>query len=308
MTTRQAQTGLVLTATRKTYIVELGERRLTCTIRGKLVAEDSDAPAVRVGDRVKVVQVSDHEGVIEELLPRKSQLSRTIASRAYQEHIIAVNIDQILIILSTKKPLFKSGLLDRYLIIAEKNRLRALICINKIDLDDPGRYQVYRDYYPRWGYPLFFSSVVSGEGLAELKEVLKNNLTALVGQSGVGKSSLIKAIAPEVDIKIGEVSERTHKGQHTTTAAQIFKLAPETYVVDTPGIRELGFWGVYRKDLPAFYPEIRAFAPDCKFADCLHIQEPGCAVKAAVERGEMLPERYRNYVNICSSLKSAHYE
>ncbi len=304
-----AKIGKVLTATRATYDVAIGDRIVQCTIRGKLAVEDEDYRAVKVGDNVKIALVNENEGVIEEILPRKSQLTRTIESRQYQKHIIAVNIDQVLVILSTRKPRFSSGLLDRYLVIAEKDHLQALICINKMDLARPEQFEPYRAYYAgRLQYPVFFTSAKTGEGVAELAAALKHTVTALVGHSGVGKSSLIKAIEPGLEIKVAEISERTKKGQHTTTAVQLFPLANGGYVIDTPGVRELGFWGIYKRDLPGYFVEFRQYAPACQFGDCTHIHEPGCAVKEAVAAGEIFAERYENYVNIYHSLKTAHYE
>lgn len=308
MSVAELHTGKVLKATRKTYHVAIGERVIECTVRGKLTVDDNDYTAVKAGDDVKISLVSNAAGTIEEILPRRSWLSRSIESRAYQEHIIAANIDQILIILSTRKPEFKSGLLDRYLVIAEKNHLKALVCINKIDLARPEYFQPYREYYSRLKYPVFLTSAATGEGIAQLKRRLTHKVTALVGQSGVGKSSIICAIRPDLDIKIQSVSERTRKGLHTTTAVQLFPIGRGGFVVDTPGIRELGFWGIYKADLPEYFIEFSRYISRCSFGDCTHIHEPGCAVIAAVEEGKIFPERYENYVNIYDSLKSAHYE
>jgi ribosome biogenesis GTPase len=308
MNSADTKGGKVLKATRKIYDVAVENRVIQCTIRGKVTIDDNQHTSVKVGDNVKVTLISDAKGVIEEILPRYSQLSRTIESRAYQEHITVANIDQVLIILSTKNPRFKSGLLDRYLVIAEKNHLEALVCINKIDLDSEEKYREYREYYTYRGYPVYLTSALTGQGIPELKAVMQNSVTALVGHSGVGKSSIIKTIRPELDIKIQSVSERTRKGIHTTTHVQLFPIGEGGFVVDTPGIRELGFWGIYKSDLPQYFREFRQYIPDCQFGDCTHIHEPGCAVKTAVEQGEILKERYRNYVNIYDSLKSAHYE
>jgi ribosome biogenesis GTPase len=308
MNAADSKAGKVLKATRKTYDVALGNRVIQCTIRGKLTIDGNEYTAVKVGDNVKVALISDEKGVIEEILPRYSHLSRSIESRAYQEHIIVANIDQVLIILSTKNPRFKSGLLDRYLVIAEKNCLKALICINKIDLSSREKYREYQEYYSQIGYQVYITSALTGEGISELEGAMQNSVTALVGHSGVGKSSIIKAIKPEVDIKIQSVSERTRKGIHTTSHVQLFPIADNGYVVDTPGIRELGFWSIYKSDLPQYFHEFKQYIPDCQFGDCTHIHEPGCAVKAAVDQEEILEERYWNYVNIYGSLKSAHYE
>lgn len=308
MRSGQETIGKVLKATRAAYTVAVNGRRIQCTIRGKLAKKDPSGASVKVGDDVVISVVNEREGVIEEILPRKSQLSRVIGSRAYREHIVAVNIDQVLVILSTKEPPFKSGLLDRYLVIAEKNHLSARVCINKIDLASPEAFAPYRDYYTRIGYPVHFTSALTGEGVKALERALKEKVTALVGHSGVGKSSLIKAIEPELDIRVGSISQKTHKGQHTTTSVELFPLSNGGYVIDTPGIRELGLWGIYRKDLQEYFVDIRRYAEQCQFADCTHIHEPGCAVIAAAEAGEIFPERYRNYVNIYHSLKSASYE
>ena len=299
--------GKVLTATRKTYSVAVERQVIQCTMRGKLAVDDG-YDTVRVGDNVKVTWQEDGPGVIEEILPRTSKLSRSIESRAYQEHIIAVNISQLLIIMSTRRPRFKSGLLDRYLVIAEKNQLHPLICINKVDLAPSKQFRHFQEYYEKLNYPVLFTSAVSGEGITDLAEALSEGVTALVGFSGVGKSTLINAIEPGLDIRVGDVSERTLKGQHTTTSAEMFPLSSGGFVVDTPGIRELGFWGIYKKDLQHYFIELKHYAPRCQFADCTHIHEPGCAVKMAVQAGDILAERYENYVNIYDSLKSAAYE
>ncbi|MGH1365480.1 MAG: ribosome small subunit-dependent GTPase A [Calditrichia bacterium] len=312
MTTSLVKTGKVLTATRMTYIVLVDNERITCTLRGKLAGKKSGFTPIKAGDNVDISLNSDPntdiKGIIEEVHPRTSQLSRTIESRAHHEHIIAANIDQLLIILSAKSPAFKPGILDRYLVIAEKNELNALICLNKIDLADKAEFLRYAEYYEKIGYSFLFTSAETGAGVKALEVVLSNAVTAIVGHSGVGKSSLIKAIAPSLDIRLGEISERTNKGQHTTTAAELYPLKNKSFVIDTPGVRELGLWEIYKRDLPEYFCDIAAISMECKFADCQHVKEPGCAVKEAVEQGEFLPERYDNYLAIYKSLKMAHYE
>lgn len=308
MTEHQHKIGKVLKVTRKIYEVAIEDRIIPCVVRGKLAVDDSEYSSVRAGDNVKVEMVSKDQGAIQEILPRKSRLSRMIESRAYKEHIIAANIDQILIIASTRNPRFKSGLLDRYLVIAEKNQLQALVCINKIDLANKNDFEIYAREYSKLGYPTFFTSAVSGEGTENLTQKLRDRVTLFVGHSGVGKSSLIKAIEPGIDIKTQQISSKTKKGMHTTSVVQLFPLSFGGFAGDTPGIRELGLWDVLKKDLRRYYAEFQRYAEQCQFADCQHINEPGCAVKAAVNSGDIFSERYENYLNIYASLKSAHYE
>jgi len=304
----QIRTGKVLKVTRKTYTVEVNGRKIPCVVRGKLADDNSDYGAVRVGDDVRVRFISGQEGAIEEILPRRSQFSRVIESRAYSERVVAVNIDQILIVMSTRQPKFSSGLLDRYLVLAARNEMNAVICLNKIDLEPPESFSAYRKYYHRLGFPFLLTSAITGQGVRELKKYLKDKVTAMAGHSGVGKSSLAGRLQPGLDIAIHRISERTQKGQHTTTSVELFPLTFGGYLADTPGIRELGLWKIYKRDLQEYFIEFRDYREDCRFADCRHLKEPGCAVKSAVERRDIFPERYQNYVRIYESLKSAHYE
>jgi ribosome biogenesis GTPase len=301
--------GKVVKATRNFYVVNLGGNTFTCSIRGRVAGDPgSEQTAVKVGDDVLITKISGSEGVIEKILPRRSKLSRTVEGKAYREHIIAVNIDQILVITSTKRPAFKSGLLDRYLIIAEQNGLEATICINKIDLVNPEEFEVYREWYGKLGYPVVITSAGNGYGLEEFEKMLMGKVSALVGHSGVGKSSLVQKIKPELNLKIADISDKTKKGVHATTHVQLFSLAANTYIIDTPGIRELGLWDIFRDDLKSYYIEFTRFEDDCQFKNCQHLQEPGCAVKSAVEEGKIFSERYRNYRNIYDDLRRASYE
>ncbi len=308
--TDQQYTGKVIRTIRKQYAVALEDgRTLLCSVRGRLVGLPSNHQgAVKVGDDVLVRLISEEEGVIEEILPRKSKISRAVEGKAYREHIIATNVDQMVIIMAAKEPPFKSGLLDRYLVIAEKNHLQALICLNKIDLANREEFADYLKWYPQIGCPIILTSAVTGEGIEEFKQRLKGKVSALVGHSGVGKTSLIQKIEPGLDLKTGPTSKKTGKGRHTTTYVELYPLSFGGYIIDTPGIRELGLWDIYRSELKQYFVDFRPYEEHCQFADCNHIQEPGCAVKEAVEKGEIFAERYDNYVNIYLSLRSAPYE
>jgi ribosome biogenesis GTPase len=264
--------------------------------------------AVKVGDDVVIRQLSDKEGVIQKILPRRSKLSRTVEGKAYKEHIIASNIDQMVIISSVSRPPFKPGLLDRYLVIAERNQLKAVICLNKIDLADEAEFTVYAEWYDKLNYPFLFTSVKTGRGIDRLSSVLRKKVSVLVGHSGVGKSSLAKQIEPGLDLRIRETSDKRKKGRHTTSHAELFPLQSGGYLIDTPGIRELGLWDIYKDDLKYYFPEFRQFKDECRFKDCSHRNEPGCAVKQAVEKGEIFEQRYRNYVNIYHDLRAAAHE
>lgn len=308
MSSSEMQTGKVIKATRNQYIVLVGKKEWACVVRGKLVGAGDEPLKVKVGDDVEILPISENEATIEKILPRRSWLSRAVDGKAYKEHIVATNIDQIVVIMSTKNPAFKSGLLDRYLIIAEKNKLHAVICLNKIDLDDPASYRDHKTSYEKIGYPFIYTSVLTGEGMEQLKNTLTDKVSVLVGHSGVGKSSVINYLEPEYRVKVGDVSDRTRKGTHTTTHVQLYPLSFGGFLIDTPGIRELGLWNIYQDELPEYYPEFKKLAPHCRFNNCKHRNEPDCAVKAAVRSGEVSRERYENYLQIYDSLRAAPYE
>jgi ribosome biogenesis GTPase len=309
MQDKSIRKGKVIKATRNHYLVSLAGQVITCSIRGKIAGAGSeDIRSVKVGDNVLVEWHSEREGVIKQILPRTSRLSRTVEGKAYHEHIIAVNIDQMVIIMSVKQPAFKSGLLDRYLVIAEKNKLSSVICLNKIDLAKPSQFDRYAACYRDLGYLFYYVSALNGEGLTDFKSILRNNVSVLVGHSGVGKSSLIQKIEQGLELRIAEISEKTSKGKHATSFVELFPLSIGGYVIDTPGVRELGLWDIFRDDLKHYFLEFRKYSVNCKFNDCNHVKEPDCAVKEAVDKGEIFPDRYRNYLNIYHDLRSAPYE
>jgi ribosome biogenesis GTPase len=231
-----------------------------------------------------------------------------VEGKAYREHIIATNIDQMVIIMSLKQPTFKWGLLDRYLVISEKNKLNSVICLNKVDLVKTKEFKEVIDTYKALQYDIFFTSAKTGQGLQELSSVLKDKVSVLVGHSGVGKSSLLQKIEPTISVEIAEVSEKTRKGKHTTSFVELFPLSTGGYIIDTPGIRELGLWDIFRDDLKHYFIEFQSLMKKCQFNNCMHLNEPGCAVKKAVEIGQIHQARYHNYQNIYTDLRAASYE
>jgi ribosome biogenesis GTPase len=275
---------------------------LRCTLRGMLKRQRRRTDPAAVGDRVRATMTTPEtpegdppEGVIEEILPRVRALSRLARGTQDVEQVIVANPDQLVAVFAIHEPEPHPRLIDRFLLIAEARGLAAIICFNKADLAEAGDVDVLAEPYRPAGYPIIMTSARTGQGIDELKTLLPGKISAFAGPSGVGKSSLLNAIAPERAERTGEVSQATGKGRHTTTWTTLFRVAPDTWVADTPGIRALRLWGVNADDLDQLYPEFRPFLDACYYADCRHLNEPGCAVLAAVESGEIHPARYESY-------------
>jgi ribosome biogenesis GTPase len=233
------------------------------------------------------------EGIIERIEPRHSVLSRTVRGK---QHVIVANVDQMIIVASAAEPRLKPGLIDRFLISAEKTKLRPIICINKIDLVEPADLQPLVGVFSRMGYLVLLVSARAGHGIAQLRRELNGRSTVVAGQSGVGKTSLLNAIEPELDLRVAAVSEETQKGKHTTTAARLMRLSGSTgYVVDTPGIRQFQLWDVIPAEVAGYFRDLRPFANRCKFPNCTHRHEANCAVKDAVADGWLDARRYESY-------------
>ncbi len=218
---------------------------------------------------------------------------------------LARNIDQLLIVGSFVEPPLKTGLIDRFLVLAELEQLQPIICLNKIDLlKSEEEAQTIAEVYRKIGYPVFLTSAAKKVGIAPLFESLRGHQTALAGHSGVGKSSLLNAMVPELQIKVSEVSRSTKKGRHTTTRVRVYELDETTKVIDLPGIKVLDFIDIHYSEARLFFKEFEAYAPECKFRDCQHITEDHCAVKEALQRGEIHPLRYESYLSLVESLKN----
>lgn len=269
-----------------------------CTVRQVLRSLARDARNVVVtGDKVLFQPLDDKQGVIERVEPRTGIVSR---GHQYRQHILVANVTQALIVSSADEPPLKPALIDRFLVTAGKGNVHGLVCINKCDLVEFADLQPILGLYSRLGYPIVPTSTRTGLGLDRLRELLRGEATVVAGQSGVGKSSLLNAIQPGLQLETGEVSATTRKGMHTTRVARLWQLDFGGWVVDTPGIRQMELWDVQPGEVEAYFAEFRPFVPLCRFPNCLHIEEAGCAVKSAVRQDLISLTRYESYLRIVS--------
>ena len=252
-----------------------------------------------IGDKVAVSQIGEEEGLIESIEPRQRMISRMAPlARGEYEQIIIANPDQIVLVFACAQPEPRLRMLDRFLIIAEQQKVPAVIVANKTDLVSVQEAENLFKHYAEIGYLLIYSSVPEKRGLNQLKEILAGKISALAGPSGAGKSSLLNAIQPGLGLSIQKVSETTGKGKHTTVASQLFALKSGGYVADTPGLKALALWDIEPEELDGYFPDISPLVAECQFSDCTHVHEPGCAVREAVERGSIHPQRYDSYLRL----------
>lgn len=310
--------GIVIKAQSGFYEVMSDTGSFVCTSRGKIKkdilkqyvklkekAKDLTLTStfISVGDRVKISVINEKTGVIEEILPRKNEYGRTRAGRNRAEklpQIIVVNLDQMIVIFSSKDPPLNLRMLDRFLVIAESEGLKATICLNKVDLVDPNWARSEMKVYKDIGYEVLYTSAISSrsEGIDELREELRGKVSVVCGPSGSGKSTLLNAVQPGLKLRTGEVSEKLGKGRHTTTEVELIPLDFGGFVADTPGLRSVGFFEVPKEELSLYFPEIRNEMANCKFSSCSHQHEPGCTVKMAVELGKISRQRYESYLRM----------
>ncbi len=295
--------GTITTIESVSCRVDTTRGEYTCVARGKLTESDTgEKKPLAVGDRVtiEVDKPSGKEAVITELLPRRTRLSRSHPANPRLEQIIAANVDQALIVCSVKSPPLILGIIDRYVIAAEYGGIVPVLCINKTDLaDEEDQHLAVSEIYRKAGYRVFLTSTKTGEGIDGLKKVFQGQTTVLAGHSGVGKSSLINTIHPGLKLKTAPLG---WKGTHCTAKATLIKLQPGSYVVDTPGIRELQPWDIEKGEVQQFFPEIWECSPQCAMPDCTHLHEPDCAVQRAVEEGRIPEIRYDSYAAIIDSI------
>ncbi|MBX3438512.1 MAG: ribosome small subunit-dependent GTPase A [Planctomycetaceae bacterium] len=268
-------------------------RAYVCTVRRVLRTMLRDARnAVVAGDRVMFRITGPEEGVIERVQPRQTVFSRGVGQF---EHVIAANIDQLVIVASVSAPPLKPALIDRFLVSAAKGGVRPIICLNKADLVEPAEIQPFIELYQGLGYEILATSATTGVGIDRLREQLCGKETVVGGQSGVGKSSLLNAVQPGMSLRTGQVSDDSGKGRHTTRVAELLPLQGGGWIVDTPGVRQMELWDVAREEIEAYFIEFPPFVANCRFPDCTHTHETGCQIKAAVEQGRISPLRYASY-------------
>lgn len=295
MTTRVE--GLVIRVLGSAYDVQGPDGVVRCVLRGRLRRQADGPQRPVIGDRVEFEPVSPREGAIVAILPRRTTLTRREPLDPSKAHVIAANLDQIVAVFAAV-PDPDPFQIDRYLAVAEANRLAAILCINKIDLvEDPEALRGSFKEYEALGYPVLYTSAVTGAGLEALRERLRGKITAFIGPSGVGKSSLLNALQPGLGLRVGAINPRTGAGRHTTTRSELIPF-DGGYLADTPGLRDIGVWGIEPEELAACFPEMRPYIGQCEFADCLHLEEPGCAVRRAVARGKIRRRRYESYQRI----------
>jgi len=295
--TDSIQKGLIIKAQSGFFTVETGAGLVVCQLRGKLKQGKATGDIAAIGDRVNTTILPDGSGVIETVEQRKRALVRLDPrpQGVYQQVLLA-NADQAVFIFACEHPSPKLRMLDRFLVISEKQNIPAIIVANKTDLVKDAK-EIF-GLYESIGYRVLYTSVKENKGVDELRDTLVKKVSAFAGPSGVGKSSLLNAIQPGLGLAVNEVSIAVNKGRHTTVTRQMFALDGGGYVADTPGWKSLALWDTEAQEIDAYFPELRDLVPHCQFSDCTHVHEPGCAVLVALQAGKVHPERYESFLRL----------
>lgn len=304
--------GLVIRNTGSFYQVKTSDGEIVnCRIKGKFRIQGiKSTNPVAVGDYVTFSVTPEGEGLISEIAERKNYVVRRPANLSKQRHIIAANVDQALLIVTVNYPETSTTFIDRFLATCEAYRVPAKIIINKKDLYSEEELEYMRNLmflYEQIGYQCFAVSALTGDGVDNVRELLMGRVSLLSGNSGVGKSSLINAVCPDFKAKTGEISEIHNKGMHTTTFSEMFELDEGTYLIDTPGIKGFGTIDFEKEEVGHFFPEIFRISKDCRFGNCTHVHEPGCAVVKAVEESYISQSRYNSYLSVMEDCDAGKY-
>jgi ribosome biogenesis GTPase len=289
--------GLIIKAQSGIFDVDIGGRVISSKLRGRLTQAPMESDVAALGDRVSLSLLEDGTGAIEEIEERVRVLSRPAPGRPDIEQVLVANPDQAVFVFSCAEPDPNFRMLDRLLIVAEREEIPAIICANKIDLVVLHSAKAEFDPYTDLGYEIIYTSATKRKGIRKLTKVLQGKVTVLAGPSGVGKSSLLNVIQPGLGLRIQD-SDWSGKGKHTTVVPELIPLEMGGYVADTPGIKAFGIWDIEPDELDAYFPEMRDLVADCAFSDCTHMHEPDCAIIDAVEQGLIAPERYDSYLRI----------
>ncbi len=291
--------GRVIQAQSGFYTVEIGEGELTCQLRGRLKQGRKIGDIVAIGDWVQVSQQDEREGMIEEVESRQSMIYRMApTARGEYQQVIIANPDQAVFVFSVTQPEPKLRMLDRFLVIAEKEEVSAIIVANKIDLTGMKKARDLFSRYQKIDYSVFYTSVITGRGIKALKKQLIGKTSLFAGPSGAGKTSILNKIQPGLGLEVKEVSEGTKKGKHTTVSRKLVKLSGGGYVADTPGLKALDLWDITPEEVDGYFREINNLVHNCRFSDCSHTHEPGCAVIEALKSKHIHVDRYRSYLRM----------
>jgi ribosome biogenesis GTPase len=306
--------AIVYKSTGSWYAVKANDgNRYNCRIKGIFKIDDiSSTNPLAVGDKVaiEIENTAESSAVITEIFARKNYIARVSPHNKRQRHIVASNLDQAVLFAALREPKTSPGFIDRYLVSCEAFHVPPVIVFNKTDIYKKKEWEqlsVLENIYSSIGYSVLSVSLKNEEGLERLSAVLYNKISLLSGQSGTGKSTFINKLFLNEKLRTQEVSSWSGKGMHTTTFAEMFDLPDSGSIIDTPGIREFGLTDITQQELSHYFPEMRALLHDCKFNNCLHVNEPGCAVKQAVEAGKLFPERYISYRNILDTIEEDSY-
>lgn len=306
--------GVVYKSTGSWYIVKDDTGRFhNARMKGVLKIDDiTSTNPVAVGDNVEMEVESENEGTatISEIKDRNNYINRQSPRHKYQHHIVAANLDRSMLVATLKEPRTSQGFIDRFLVASEMYHVKPFIVFNKSDLykkKELEKYEQWKEMYEAVGYKVLLVSATENEGIEDIKELLKDKTTLISGHSGVGKSSLLNVIFPDMNLKTGDISGWSGKGTHTTTFAEMFDLPFGGRIIDTPGMREFGLVDIEKQELSHYFPEMRDRLNNCQFNNCLHYNEPGCAIKEAVVNGEISEDRYVSYAGILDSIEQKSY-